>query len=712
MRVRAYRAIESGRPSFWGIQRMQSARAIVRFSIALACAGALTAPAAAAPRHVMAEDLFKISFVASDQISHDGSRVAFVVTKLDGPKNTYLSNIWIADVASGKVWQLTRGDSDADPSWSPDDKWIAFDSGRGDKQQLYKIALDGGEAQRLTNAMGGAFGPQWSHSGSRILFQSITVAPKPKADVDWQAAGFTPSSDQATSDVRTIDVLHFEDNGQGETWSKTTHLWTVNADGTNARALTSGTMYSEGQAAWSPDDKQIAFVTYRGFDPTLFRSDIYVIPSGGGDMRKLPFPPGSLNGPTWSHDGASLWYFASKSSDPAGYPSVMSSTLDGSSSHLLVPANTFAFGDAILTDTKEGGAGCGPLFGPGDRWFIANVSTPGAAVLMRFDTQTGQSQTVIGNDTEVSECSMSDDGSRVAYVSSDATHPGEVFIADASGDGQRQLTQMNRDYLASVALSDPEPISVRNSAGETVPAWIVRPPNAVPGRRYPTILNIHGGPETEFGNSFFHEFQYLAGLGYNVVYADPRGSVGFGYKYEAELNGNWGDPMFQDEMAVMDAALRRPDVDASRLCVSGGSYGGYSTLWIIGHTHRFKCAVAERVASNLETLILASDFASGQSSEHSWGNPWEHPAVYWKQSPIAYVANVTTPLMLIHGDQDIRTPIDQTLQEYSALKILGRPVKYVAFPRENHDLSRTGEPIHRVERLRMMAKWFAQYVGP
>ncbi len=700
------------KPSFhMGAQHMQSGLRVALSVFVCLAAAALAIPAAAAPRHVMAEDLFKISFVASDQISHDGSQVAFVVTRLDGPKNTYLSNIWIADVASGKVWQLTRGDSDADPAWSADDKWIAFDSGRGDKQQLYKIALDGGEAQRLTNVAGGAFGPIWSHGGTRILFQSVTVAPKPKADVDWQAAGFMPTDDQRVSDVRTIGVLHFEDNGQGETWSKTEHLWTVDADGTNARALTSGTSYSEGQAVWSPDDKQIAFVSYRAFDPALFRGDIYLVSSNGGAMRKLPFEPGSLNDPTWSHDGASLWYAAAKTPDPAGYPSIMHSTLDGSASRLLVPEDTYAFGDAILTDTKEGGAGCGPLLGPGDRWFIADVSTPGAAVLMRFDAQTGAAQTIVGGDSEVSECSMSDDGSRLAYVSSDATHPGEIYVADTTGTGQRQLTQMNRDYLASVALSTPEPFSVRNASGEPISAWIMRPPNAKPGMRYPTILDIHGGPETEFGNSFFHEFQYLAGQGYNVVYADPRGSVGFGYRFEAELSGNWGDPMYQDEMAVVDAALRRPDVDESRLAVSGGSYGGYATLWILGHTHRFKCAVAERVASNLETLLLASDFASEQSATHSWGNAWDHPSVYWKQSPIAYVANVTTPLMIIHGDQDIRTPIDQTLQEYSALKILGRPVTYVAFPRENHDLSRTGEPIHRVERLRMIAEWFAKYIG-
>jgi dipeptidyl aminopeptidase/acylaminoacyl peptidase len=686
-------------------------RGLVFAIVAAAAIAGAAAPVVAAARPVAAEDLFKLSLVSSSQISHDGKQIVFVVTKLDGPKNTYLNNLWLADVGSGRVWQLTRGESDGDPAWSPDDRWIAFDSGRADKEQIYKIALDGGEAERLTNVSGGAFGPQWSHSGMRILFQSSTTLPKPKTNVDWKAAGFTPTDDQRTSDVRTIDALHFEDNGQGETWTKTAHLWTVNADGNGAKALTSGTTYSEGQAAWSPDDKLIAFVTYRGFDPSLFRSDVYYISSTGGAMHRLPLPPDSLNGPTWSPDGSTIWYADATSPDPAGYPALARASLDGSSRATVVPENKYAFGDAILTDTKEGGAGCGPLLDPKARWFIADVSTPGGTALMKFDAQTGAAQTIVGGTTEISECSMSDDGTRVAYVSSDATHLGEVYVASTSGADQRQLTFTNRDYLASVDLSEPEAFTVKDSAGLDVHAWIMRPPHAVSGRRYPTILDIHGGPETEFGNSFFHEFQYLAAQGYNVVYADPRGSVGFGYQFEADLNANWGNPMFDDEMSVLNAAVRRPDVDASRLAVAGGSYGGYATLWIVGHSNRFKCAVAERVASNLETLILGSDFASAQGSKHSWGNPWDHPDVYWKQSPIAYAKNVTTPLLLIHADQDIRTPIDQTLQEYSALKILGRPVTYVAFPRENHDLSRTGEPIHRVQRLHIMADWFAKYIG-
>jgi len=677
---------------------------------ALAALGAM--PASAAPRPVKAEDLFKISLVSSAVISHDGAHVAFVVTKMDGPKNTYLSDIWIADVATGRTWQFTRGDSDGDPAWSPDDKWLAFDSGRGDKGQVYRIALAGGEAQRLTDLPDGAFGPVWSHDGAHILFSSLTVDKLPAARIDFKAAGFTPKDEQRTSDVRIITTEHFQQNGKGMTYDKHAHLWVMAADGTGQRALTSGHEWSENGAAWSPDDKTIAFTTLHGEDPYGQRNDVYVMPSSGGAPAKIPLAPVGNFNPTWSHDGAGLYYFKSSDHDPSGYPSLSYTSTGGSGQRDVVPADTLAWGDAVITDMTEGGAGCGPLFGPADRWYLAVVSRPGTSALVRFETATGSPTTIAGGEREVLECSMDADGSRAAFVAADATHPAEVYVVDTNGGAEKRLTDLNAAYLSSVSLSTPEPFEVVDKAGYHVHAWFMRPPNAVAGRRYPTILDIHGGPATEFGDSFFHEFQYLAGLGYNVVYADPRGSVGFGHSFEAALNLSWGDAMFEDEMDVMNAVVQRPDVDPNRLGVSGGSYGGYATLWVISHTNRFKAAISERPAADMLSQWLAGDVNIAWDPKYSWGNPWDHFEQNWRVSPVAYVASIHTPLMLLHSDQDIRTPIGETLQVYSALKILGRTVQYVDFPRETHDLSRTGEPIHRVERLRISADWLAKYLHP
>jgi len=672
----------------------------------------LSPPATAATRPVKAEDLFALHTVSQATISHDGTRIAYVVTKMDGPKDTYLSDISIADVATGHTLQLTQGDSDADPAWSPDDKWLAFDSGRGEKGQVYRISLGGGEAQRLTDLPNGAFGPSWSHDGSRILFSSVTLDPQPSAHIDFKAAGFTPKDSQKTSDVHIITVRHYEDNGQGETYNKHVHIWVMAADGTGQRALTSGHQWSEGGAVWSPDDKQIAFGTLHGDDPYNLRNDIYVMPSSGGAARKIPLAPVGNFQPTWSRDGKGIYYFKQVTHDPSGYPSLDFAALDGSAQREIVPSDTLAWGDAVITDMDEGGAGCGPLFGPGDNWYLAVVSRPGASAIVKYDARTGSPTTIAGGDREILECSMSDDGAKAAFVSSDATHPSELYVVDTNGGAAKRLTNLNGAYLATVSLSTPQAFEVVDNAGYHVHAWIMRPPNAVSGRRYPTILDIHGGPGTEFGNAYFDEFQYLAGLGYNVVYADPRGSPGFGHSFQAALNLSWGDAMFDDEMRVIDAVGRRPDVDSGRLGVSGGSYGGYATLWVIEHTDRFKAAISERPAVNMTTQWLTGDLNFSFDPKYSWGNPWDHFQQNWRVSPSAYVDKIHTPLMLLHSDNDTRTPIGETLQVYSALKILGRTVEYVEFPRENHDLSRTGEPIHRVERLHIGADWFAKYLHP
>ncbi|HXW77375.1 MAG TPA: hypothetical protein VEJ20_08205, partial [Candidatus Eremiobacteraceae bacterium] len=345
-------------------------------SFLLAFIAFVASPAGARP--VEAEDLFKLSFLSGATISHDGSQVAYVVTKLDGVKNTYLSNIWIADVASGKTWQLTRGDSDDSPNWSPDDKWIAFDSGRGDKGQIYRIALGGGEAQRLTDLPNGASGPTWSHDGTRILFQATTIDKPAAAHIDFSAAGFTPTADQRTSDVRIITVQHYEDNGAGFTYTQHAHIWVMAADGTNPHALTSGHSYSENNAAWSPDDKWIAFDAFYGPDPYGYRGDVYVMPATGGAPHRVQLAAAGNGFAAWAHDGSGIYYFQTREPDPSNYPALDFAKVDGSGQRELVGEDKVAWGDAVITDTTNGGAGCGPIFDPHDSWFLAAVSTPGA----------------------------------------------------------------------------------------------------------------------------------------------------------------------------------------------------------------------------------------------------------------------------------------------------------------------------------------------
>ena len=669
--------------------------------------------AAEAKRAIVPEDLFGVRALSHATISHDGKRVAFVVARADLAKDAYLSNIWIADTDGSRVEQLTRGDRDGDPDWSPDDRTLAFSRAAGGPSQIYTIELAGGEARRLTNRPAGASGPAWSHDGYRIAFTATTQDEAPPAHVDWKSLGVTAPKKFAKTDIRTLPWPRYQSNGAGYTFDKHEHVWTMQRDGSGAKQITSSPD-GEQFAAWSPDDARIAYGFDALSDAEGDRGTMLTVPSGGGVPVQIPVRHYGSFGPSFTHDGKRVVYSYVDAHDNGGTPGIGSVDLDGTHDATAIPQNTFAFGDAVISDTKEGGSGCGVLQAD-DRTYVALVSVPGGTEIDAFDLLSGTSTRVAGGDREIEDCSTDAAGRTVAFTANDATHLSEIYVADRSNGGERQLTHLNDALTDRLLLATPEAHSIGNGQGGTVAYYVVKPPGALRGKRYPTILDIHGGPATEFGNSFFDEFQVLAARGYNVVYANPRGSVGYGYAWEEALLGNWGDAMMADENAVMDDVARRPDVDTARTFVSGGSYGGYATLWVIAHTNRFKAALAERPVSNLLSEALTADFAAPLAFQgpagtaHAWGPPVRSHDILWQQSPLAHVANVHTPLLLLHGDEDTRTPIAETLQEYEALKMLGRSVTLVQVPRENHDLSRTGEPIHRVERLHLLEDWFGRF---
>jgi dipeptidyl aminopeptidase/acylaminoacyl peptidase len=678
--------------------------------------GALTPHAAsAALRPVAAEDLYRLVLVSNPQISPDGSRVVFVASRMNGPKDKYESDLYLVPVAGGAPVRITNTGRDSSPAWSPNSRTIAFvraSEKKGERPQIYTYSVATGTIRQITHLKNGAGSPIYSHDGKRIAFTSTIVQPPHDAYVNFNAAGFTPKKDQRKSDIRVIHTTLFEVNGVGYTYDKFTHIWAMNADGSGAHALTSGRRWSEGNAQWSPDDKTIAFDSLR-YDTTYSGpNDIYTIPSSGGAMHKLASGERANYLLGYDHAG-NIWSMRGGVADPAQFPALVRSSGSGAGAVAVVQKNTVQFGDTVLADMGEPGGLCGPWFGPRDGMAIADEDRRGYSALVKIDPKSG-AVTELTNRGEAAECTVDSRGRYVAYTLSDFTHPREVYVLNLATGKSKRLTGLNDAYLASVQLSQPQEFSVKDDAGFTVQAWFM-PALRGTGPR-PTILDIHGGPQTQFGDTFFDEFQYLAGQGYNVVFSDPRGSVGHGYAFEAALSGNWGNAMFDDVQRVMDQAITRPSVDRDRLAVSGGSYGGYATLWVVSHTNRYKAAIAERAVSNMTSEQLAADFASangfGAFDSHGFGDPWNPKTLNYAESPLTYVQNVHTPLLLLHSEDDIRTPIDQTLQEYNALKILGRPVEYVDVPNENHDLSRTGAPLHRVERLHILSDWLHHYLRP
>jgi dipeptidyl aminopeptidase/acylaminoacyl peptidase len=335
---------------------------------------------------------------------------------------------------------------------------------------------------------------------------------------------------------------------------------------------------------------------------------------------------------------------------------------------------------------------------------VASIAASGGAV--RQDTQ---------GDHELIGCSFDRVARRVACIESTLFTPGEVAIRDLgeSGGPLSRLTDFNTPLLSTLALSTPERFEFAGADGWPIEGWVMKPLSAAPGARYPAVLEVHGGPHAAYGNAFFHEFQLLASEGYGVIYMNPRGSQGYGQAFTAATRHDWGGKDYEDLMRGVEHVIASfPWVDPDRLGVAGGSYGGFMTNWIVGHSQRFRAAVTMRSVSNAYSQWGTSDLAYQKGFWEYPGDPWENPQFYLERSPLTYVRQIKTPLLILHSEQDLRCPIEQAEQLFVALKKQGTPTLFVRFPNESHDLSRNGQPRHRLERLRHILTWFRTHLPP
>jgi dipeptidyl aminopeptidase/acylaminoacyl peptidase len=301
-------------------------------------------------------------------------------------------------------------------------------------------------------------------------------------------------------------------------------------------------------------------------------------------------------------------------------------------------------------------------------------------------------------------------GGRFVYASNDAASPGELFACGADGSDERQLTSINQEWVESVEIAVPEPFTVESDDGREVHGWLLKPVGFSEGTKHPLLLQIHGGPFGMYGETFMHEFQMLAAKGYVVVYTNPRGSTGYGDEWAHALHLSWGINDMPDQMAAVDWAIAQGFVDENRLGVLGGSYGGFMTNWMIGHTDRFKAACTMRTLSNLYSAYGTDDIMFRGTEDLFGAEPWDDSSVYWKLSPISYIGRIETPLLIIHSEEDYRCPMGQAEELFTALKQRGKEVELVRFPDESHGLSRTGQPKHRIERLRFITEWFDRHL--
>lgn len=639
-------------------------------------------------------DVYELTGVSDPRVSPDGSTVAFVITWIDRDASEYRSNIWLAPVdGAATARQLTFGEKrDADPRWSPDGRWLAFASDRAgdDTMHLYVMPIgEPGEPRKLTDLKESVEQAAWSPEGSRIAFSSRV------RDAAYE------EEDEKKRAPRRIRRLQFKLDKEGWTADRPHHLFVVPADGSaEPRQLTDGD-YEDVQPAWSPDGRTIAFVSARhdDWDVTPI-TDVYLVDADGGQPRRATGLDGGCSSPSWSPDGTRIAYhfYPGAFDDPrhtqvavadaaTGERTILTSSLDRTCSPYPPIREPIWDGESLVFVVED--RGNEPLYRvPADGSAEPEPVLDDALVVTGYDAA----------------------GGRIVHTRSTPTSLPELYHEDL------RLTDVGGPFADGRELCAPERFTAVSPDGTEVDAWILRPAGFEDGKRYPLLLNIHGGPFTQYAKKFFDEFQVYAGSGYAVVYSNPRGSSGYSEAWGRAIRGpeeggpGWGSVDYEDLMAVVDETVKRFDfVDGDRMGVMGGSYGGYMTTWVVGHTDRFRCAVSERAVNDLLSEDGASDLASFFKG-YTGAYAWDAPEAYLKVSPWSYAKDITTPLLIIHSEEDHRCPIGQGEELFTVLRANRREVELVRFPGECHELSRSGSPAHRVMRFEIILEWLDRHL--
>jgi dipeptidyl aminopeptidase/acylaminoacyl peptidase len=704
-----------------------------RIAIALGLLALAPIGAQAQQRPLTALDLYHVQTAAGVALSPDGRRAVYVVTTVDSTENRYRRDLWIAGTdgaAPPRRLTWTGAASLGSPVFSPDGTRLAFVSARQGPPQIWVLPLaEGGEAWQLTSLSTGAGGPAWSPDGSRIAFTS-SLTPEQLAGADENGEAARPTAGVDAGAIRNIhqdreaalreiraklaanarqhsprvvtrlDYLG-ETSIQDERYGQV-HVIDVRP-GATATRLTRG-VYSSGSPAWSPDGRSLIHTASppRGdHHPDYEReSDLHVVALDGGAARAIPEPGYAEGAPAYSADGRYIVYTRRIVETP--FPTAVDTEL------MVMRAD----GSERRSVTGPMDRGVGSFTLAPDGWLYFTVSSEGAVPLYRTRLDRIAPQAVVSGPRGVLSFDVA--GGMVAWSQMDPRRPSDVYAARADGRGERRLTALNDSLLAQVYVGAYEELWYPSFDGTRVQAWFIRPLGHQAGTRYPLAVQIHGGPHAMWGPgeaSMWLEYQMLAGAGYTVFFSNPRGSGGYGEAGLQSIHRNWGTPPARDILIGADSLIARGLADPSRQVVTGGSYAGFMTAWLIAHEapERFRAAVAARGVYDLAGWYGSSN--TWRLFEGEFGTrPWEDPEITRAQSPLTYVANIRTPLLLLHADTDFRTTIATAEALYRALKVLNREVEFVRYPREGHELTRSGEPAHRVDHMLRTLEYFERHV--
>jgi dipeptidyl aminopeptidase/acylaminoacyl peptidase len=733
----------------------------------VALADALRAADVPAKTLINATDLLQLKQLEAPTLSPDGQWIVYVVRSIEPKPDakddwTYQTNLWLAP-ADGRnpPRQLTHGTSATAPAWSPQGDRIAFVRSPGEKEkpQIYVLPFSGGEAVAITKIEAGATSPRWSPDGASILFSSslsyaqvraalekadqnakpawllerpgrtandtknyaaatraaasaggkneadLSAVVLAKADGSLQERREWLAKNEADGNPRPLARLNFLSESDINPEQSFTHLFVQEAhEGADAKDLTPGFVSYNG-AEWMIDGKAIvcaAAADLATHPDRVLTSSLYLVDAAGGGVREfLKMPDHAVGAPQPSPDGKWVAFTVTRGQlfsyeqsavgvAPAngGAPKILTRAQDRSANNLQWSADSAAI------------------------YYL--VADRGRFPLCRVSVTSGQTE-ILTAEAGWGIRDYAVNGTTLAQIITHPANPSELYVADANARGSKPISTHNSSWIDARQLSAIEEHALTNDRGQAIQYWTLKPTALETGKKYPLLLEIHGGPSAMWGpgeDSMWFEFQFFAARGYAIVFANPRGSGGYGYDFQRANYRDWGTGPASDVLAAASAAAQQPYVDAARQVVTGGSYGGYLTGWIVGHDHRFKAAVAQRGVYDLLTF-----FGEGNAWRLvplAWGGyPWEPGLreILTEQSPLTYVTAIKTPLLIQHGDNDRRTGFVQSEMLLKSLKVLGRDVEEVRYPRATHEMSRSGEPKQRLDSLVRYEEFFRRYVG-
>ncbi|HTB94725.1 MAG TPA: S9 family peptidase [Candidatus Sulfotelmatobacter sp.] len=647
--------------------------------VTLTIGGSVNAQAPA--KHAITfDDMMKLHRVSAPQVSADGKWVAFSVSTPDMEANRNASNVWIVSTAGGEAMQVTQSGHDSSPAWSPDGKTLAFLSSRDGNSQVYLLSMEGGEAKKLTTLSTGADLFQWSPDGKTIAFTSAVYL-----DCKDDTCNSKRDEEKEKSKVkaRIYDHLLFR---HWDHWNegKRSHLFVMPVDGnTSARDLTPTADYDippdeRGEAndfAFSPDGKEICYTAVPDkVEAISTNGELFLVPVAGGEAKKITTNPGFDGNPVYSPDGQYIAYHAQLTAEYEAdrWRVMLYDRKSGKTENLSEGFDRSAANLSWSPDSKT-------------IYFLAENETLQPLYSMEARTGATPKKVVDGFN---SAYSFSADGKTLVTERTSLTMPGELYVAAGDGSGLKQLTHQNDALLATLEMNAPEKFWFEGAEGTKVEAMVVKPPQFTPGKKYPTIVLLHGGPQTMWSDAWGYRWnaEVFSAAGYVTLMINRRGSTGYGQKFTDEITNDWGGRAYTDVMKGIDSAIAKyPFIDKTKLAAAGGSYGGYMADWLATHTDRFKAIVSHAGVYDKSSMFATEEL---WFEEHDMqGTPWSAPENYKKWSPSTYAGELgkyKTPTLVVCGEKDYRVPYTQSLEFFTALQRQGVPSKLLVFPDEGH----------------------------